>query len=443
MNLLKRNWKRLACGLLALGVVLAAVVMAAPTPALAEGEDEPYVLTPDTHWFIGQSHHRQPWPNEEGSPVEYPFTVQEERMVVWFLMEADDSDAPKGYVLWQLFNESGKEVFSAYLMGFGYGYATQYFGYTLDQGTYTQRLTQVGCEGTVCSIALGAYTDPDAWIPRWPPKAQQVGLDATVTGKFDESHEATVDGEAATKYSKLFSFDVDEPTNVKFSAPPFFGATQLSLLDSGGTTIAGTTSPHDGSQNAYQSLSLDCGRLEPGTYYLSYETIEEPGTNLNALSRGFTISVKTGHEMYRLYNPWSGEHLYTQDSAERDTMVSNGWNYEGVAWYAPLTSDYPVYRFYNPNNGDHMYASSQDECESLEASGWQREEGVAFYSNDDPESIVRGGGVTIGRFFNPYNEGPGTHHFVRIDAEGKAEFSQMMKDGWNYEGKGWSGVFWG
>ena len=35
-------------------------------------------------------------------------------------------------------------------------------------------------------------------------------------------------------------------------------------------------------------------------------------------------------EMYRLYNPNSGEHFYTADASERDHLVDVGWNYEGI-----------------------------------------------------------------------------------------------------------------
>lgn len=51
-------------------------------------------------------------------------------------------------------------------------------------------------------------------------------------------------------------------------------------------------------------------------------------------------------EMYRKYNPNSGEHFYTSQVNEKNNLVSLGWNYEGIGWYAPSTGD-PVYRLYN------------------------------------------------------------------------------------------------
>ena len=49
-------------------------------------------------------------------------------------------------------------------------------------------------------------------------------------------------------------------------------------------------------------------------------------------------------DMYRIYNPNSGEHFYTSDKVEKDHLVSLGWKYEGIGWKAPTISNYPVYR---------------------------------------------------------------------------------------------------
>ena len=39
-------------------------------------------------------------------------------------------------------------------------------------------------------------------------------------------------------------------------------------------------------------------------------------------------------ETYRVYNPNSGEHLYTKSAAERDKLVKARWKDEGVAFYS-------------------------------------------------------------------------------------------------------------
>ena len=38
--------------------------------------------------------------------------------------------------------------------------------------------------------------------------------------------------------------------------------------------------------------------------------------------------------MYRLYNRWSGEHLFTTDYSEYSYLGTLGWSQEGEAFYA-------------------------------------------------------------------------------------------------------------
>lgn len=82
--------------------------------------------------------------------------------------------------------------------------------------------------------------------------------------------------------------------------------------------------------------------------------------------------------MWRLYNPNSGEHFYTGNTAERDHLVRVGWKCEGKGWTAPVKGD-PVYRLYNPNAGDHHYTLNSAERDMLVRAGW-RYEGIGWYS---------------------------------------------------------------
>ncbi len=54
---------------------------------------------------------------------------------------------------------------------------------------------------------------------------------------------------------------------------------------------------------------------------------------------------EVGKNMWRLYNPNSGEYFYTGDEAEMRNLASLGWYLEGVGWVAPREGD-PVYRLY-------------------------------------------------------------------------------------------------
>lgn len=128
--------------------------------------------------------------------------------------------------------------------------------------------------------------------------------------------------------------------------------------------------------------------------------------------------------MYRLYNPNSGEHFYTANLDERETVWAAGWIYEGIGWVAPVSSAYPVYRLYNPNAGDHHYTLSESERDWLRSLGW-RYEGVGWYSSSRAD-------VPVYREYNP-NAKSGAHNFTTD----KSENDMLVKLGWHDEGTAW------
>ena len=163
--------------------------------------------------------------------------------------------------------------------------------------------------------------------------------------------------------------------------------------------------------------------LEPGTYIVSVDA--PAGTEYTFAVRDAAASART---MYRLYNEWSGEHLYTADASERDGLVKLGWTYEGEGWTAPASGE-AVYRLYNPYApmGDHHYTMSKTEYDTLVRAGW-RGEGVAWYSA--PKT-----GTPLYRLFNRFAESC-THHYT-TSAE---ERDSLVKIGWTDEGIAWYGL---
>ena len=139
------------------------------------------------------------------------------------------------------------------------------------------------------------------------------------------------------------------------------------------------------------------------------------------------VVQKDAITMYRLYNRNSGEHFYTADVEERNGLKTLGWEFEGIAWYAPSTSSTPVYRLYNPNAGDHHYTTDAGERDGLQALGWVYEK-VGWYSNE-------GNGVPIYRQYNP-NAATGSHNYTSDVTENNT----LGTLGWNLEGIGWYGV---
>ena len=124
--------------------------------------------------------------------------------------------------------------------------------------------------------------------------------------------------------------------------------------------------------------------------------------------------------IYRVYNPNSGEHVYTKSAAEKDSLVKAGWKDEGVAWKSPVKSNTPVYRLYNANAGDHHYTVNEDEKANLIKAGW-KDEGIVWYSDDLKTAAVY-------RVYNP-NATTGSHHFTKNDKEVK----ELVKAGWQDE----------
>ncbi len=131
-----------------------------------------------------------------------------------------------------------------------------------------------------------------------------------------------------------------------------------------------------------------------------------------------------GVYMYRLYNPNSGEHFYTENIKEDQNLVNAGWRFEGIGWIAP-TKGAPVYRLYNPNAGDHFYTTSAAEKSSLVKAGWNYE-GIGWRS---------GGKTPLYRAYNPHATA-GSHNYTT----NKAEENSLVSAGWSNEGIAWYGV---
>lgn len=145
-----------------------------------------------------------------------------------------------------------------------------------------------------------------------------------------------------------------------------------------------------------------------------------------------TSSVTTAEEsisqlpMYRLYNRYNGEHLFTSSSSEAQSLISLGWTGESVAWFTPNSGN-AVFRLYNRYSGDHHYTTSRDEYNSLVSLGWSGE-GVGFYSDSSQTTMVY-------RLFNPYVT-VATHHYTTA----QSEYDYLGSIGWRKEGAGWYGA---
>lgn len=130
--------------------------------------------------------------------------------------------------------------------------------------------------------------------------------------------------------------------------------------------------------------------------------------------------------VYRLYNPYTGEHFYTASKTEGNSLVRIGWTYEGRGWQGK-TSGTPVYRVYNPNakGGDHYYTQSKFEAQSLVNRGWRWDAGgkAVFYS---------GGNTNLYVAYNP-NAQSGAHNYTTS----KGEQNSLLSIGWKFGTVAW------
>ena len=129
-------------------------------------------------------------------------------------------------------------------------------------------------------------------------------------------------------------------------------------------------------------------------------------------------------DMYRMYNPNTGEHFYTGSMEERDNLIAVGWQYEGIGFTFPLTTGKPVHRLFQPSTGEHLYTMDEAEKDKLIAEGWNYE-GIAFNSGFENE-------VPQYRLHNP-NATVGAYHFTASQEEKDV----LLAAGWEYQGIGW------
>lgn len=128
--------------------------------------------------------------------------------------------------------------------------------------------------------------------------------------------------------------------------------------------------------------------------------------------------------LLRLYNPYSGEHLFTTNSYEAADLVSRGWNSEKSDGLVNLKEGTPVFRLYNEWTGDHHYTSDTNEVNACIKQGWTNE-GIQFCSDEDATTDVYS-------MYNPYVTR--FYHHYTADAN---EMAKMQADGWRQENVKW------
>ncbi|MBR4036222.1 MAG: hypothetical protein IKJ05_05785, partial [Oscillospiraceae bacterium] len=230
---------------------------------------------------------------------------------------------------------------------------------------------------------------------------------------FDNSNGKLLDGQIKYVNGKPCYYWAGEPFSNGWLDTPY--GTHYGYPDGraaiGTVVIDGRTYTFDGN-----------GRLTSGVRPVYPDIPDEPDSSYVP---EYTYLV----DVYRLYNVKTTEHFYTIKESERDAMVREGWNYEGVGFKAPGDDGVPVYRLYSPASKFHHYAYDKDEIFDMIRDGWIFE-GFAWYCGRNAKAAV-----PVYRLFAQHAV-IGTHHYTASEKEKDL----LVAEGWRFEGRAWYGI---
>ena len=140
--------------------------------------------------------------------------------------------------------------------------------------------------------------------------------------------------------------------------------------------------------------------------------------------------------IYRLYNPITSEHLFSNSISEYNVLTDYYWVQEGKALDAYSASSVGVYRLYNKDLGgagrmSHHYTTSKEEADNLVAEhGWVYDndgEPIYYSAVDSQGNPIEGSSPA----YRLYHDGLSAHHITLS----KEESDNLQKyHGWQYEG---------
>lgn len=262
----------------------------------------------------------------------------------------------------------------------------------------------------------------DPSVPALEP-TQAVGTEESVSIVTVPESSLTIDPEDKNPAQQSSTLS----TNAKAAPlPPATTTSASGAGDAAGTATPASTPATDpaatDSKDSSSTTNTDSKDSTPTTDPANTDSKDTKGTDTKTQD---PVEEDKGSNVYRIYNPYTGEHFYTENLDEAKTNVSLGWRYEGVGWVAPSKSGEKVWRLYNPYAGDHHYTSSTTERDALVKAGWKAE-GYGWLS---------GGDLSVLRQYNQYAKS-GTHNFTLSKKENDA----LVKAGWKAEGSAWSAL---
>jgi cell wall-associated NlpC family hydrolase len=292
-----------------------------------------------------------------------------------------------------------------------------------DANVQVQQDTQVGLVATTTDPSTKVVTTTSSQAD-----GSSSGLDATVTQTAsDGTSSDAADANATTGESGQGSGSATDSAGTESAPSGETDATGASGETTGATGASDAKASGDARTDAAITEGDGTQQVSQATKDASAQvTANEPAARPAATTAAARAAAATGVNMYRFYNPNTGEHFYTSNVTEGVKIANAGWSYEGIGWVAP-TSGIAVYRLYNPNAGDHHYTTNAAEKNMLVSLGW-RYEGIGWYGASGSNV-----GSALLRQYNPNAKGAGAHNFTTS----KAESNSLVSQGWRYEGTAW------
>ncbi len=207
-------------------------------------------------------------------------------------------------------------------------------------------------------------------------------------------------------------------------------ATSILTLPTQGTAVVSDNT------NFYDFVTYTPNDNAAGTDSFTYEVNDgKGGTNTARVDitidpADVTIDI-TGPEVYRFFNTQSGNHFYSRDEFEANSILTNlpHFRLEGPAFKAADPSNGPtadVFRFFNTGNGAHLFTQDTDERDFVIANlDHFNFEGVAYQGHPDPVE----GSIPLYRFLNTQT---GSHFYTTNENE-KNNIIATASDLYNFE----------
>jgi len=167
-------------------------------------------------------------------------------------------------------------------------------------------------------------------------------------------------------------------------------------------------------------------KLLPNTTYY-FQIVSAQGAGNGSEAQSSVIQLITPQNpgtlipLYRLVSASTGSHLFTTNTPEKNSALTQGFKLEGVAGYIykdQAQGTEPFYRLRNSSN-DHFYTSSTTERDAVEKQGYTLE-GVAGYIGTTQASDT----VPLHRLIAANGE----HFYSASDTEIATAKTQGLKD---------------